>query len=104
MSRRVHISITAKKKLDDLFDYLIENWSIKVKDNFVIKLDKYIETIKNYPESFPESVLENGLRKCVITKQTTLFYRFNSESINIVTIFDTRQNPKKIELSPKLNE
>ena len=97
LSRKVIISKTAEKKLDKLFEYLIEKWSVKVKRDFVEKLDSSIEIIKNQPEIFPESKKGKGLKKCVITKQTTLYYRYNSERINVVTIFDTRQNPKKLD-------
>ena len=97
MNRKVVISKTAKNRLDKLFSYLIENWSIKVKNEFIDKLDRSIQIIKNQPKSFPESKKNKGLRKCVITKQTTLFYRFNSKNVFIVTIFDTRQHPKKLK-------
>lgn len=97
MSRKVVVSKTAEKKLDTLFDYLITEWSVKVKTDFVKKLDSSIEIIKNQPEIFPESKKAKGLRKCVITKQTTLYYRYNSKRINIVTLFDTRQNLNKLE-------
>lgn len=97
MSRKVVISKTAERKLDKLFEYLTTEWSIKVKTDFVKKLDSSIEIIKNQPEIFPESRKGKSLRKCVITKQTTLFYRYNSKRINIVTIFDTRQNLNKLD-------
>ena len=97
MSRKVVISITAERKLEKLFEYFIEKWSIKVKKDFVKKLDSSIEIIKNQPEIFPESKKGKSLRKCVITKQTTLFYRYNSKRISIVTIFDTRQDPNKLD-------
>lgn len=97
MSRKVVISKTAEKKLDKLFEYLISEWSVKVKRDFVKKLNKSIELIKNQPEIFPESKKGKSLRKCVITKQTTLYYRFNSKQINIVIVFDTRQNPNKLD-------
>lgn len=97
MSRKVVISKTAEKKLDQLFDFLILKWSVAVKRKFVQKLDASIEIIKKQPESFPESKKGKGLRKCVITKQTTLYYRYNSERIHVVTIFDTRQAPNKLD-------
>ena len=96
MNRTVVISKLAERKLDKLFDFLAVQWSIKVKNDFIVKLDRSISTIKNYPESFPSSKKEKGLRKCVITKQTTLYYRFDEKKIKVVTIFDTRQNPKKL--------
>ena len=67
MSRKVFLSKTAEKKLDKLFEYLITEWSVKVKTDFVEKLDSSIEIIKNQPEIFPESKKGEGLRKCVIT-------------------------------------
>lgn len=97
MSRKVVISKTAEKKLEKLFDYLIEKWSLKVKNEFIEKLDTSIAIIEKQPEIFPESKKNKGLRKCVITKQTTLFYRFNTKQIYIVTVFDTRQHPKKLK-------
>lgn len=97
MSRKVVISKTAERKLDKLFEYLTTEWSIKVKTDFVKKLDSSIQIIKNQPEIFPESRKGKSLRKCVITKQTTLFYRYTSKRINIVTIFDTRQNLNKLD-------
>lgn len=96
MKRKVSISKTAEKKLEKLFDYLIDNWSEKVKNEFVSKLDSSIDIIRKQPEIFPKSEKGKNLRKCVITKQTTLFYRFNTKEISIVTIFDTRKNPKKL--------
>ena len=96
MKRVVIISKTAEKKIDKLFEYLVENWNQKVKSDFVKKLDKSILNIQSYPEGFPESKVKLGLHKCVVTKQTTLFYRFDSKRIVIVTIFDTRQNPDNL--------
>ncbi len=96
MKRNVIISKTAEKKLEKLFNFLVKNWSIKVKNEFIEKLDSTINTIQSQPEIFPSSQKAKNLRKCVVTKQTTLYYRFTSSNIFIVTIFDTRQNPKKL--------
>lgn len=96
MTRKVVLSKLAEKKLESLFEYLVKEWSLQVKDDFILKLDQHLEIIQTQPEIFPESEKGKGLRKCVVTKQTTLFYRFNSKKINIVTIFDTRQHPKKL--------
>ena len=97
MSRKVVISKTAERKLEKLFEYLIKQWSLKVKKDFVEKLDSTIEIIKQQPEIFPESKKGKSLRKCVVTKQPTIYYRYNSKRINIVTLFDTRQDPNKLD-------
>jgi len=73
MKRDVIISKTAQNKLDNILEYLRLNWSQKVQNDFIKKLDKSIEIIKNDPEIFPHSKKEQHLRRCVISKQTTLY-------------------------------
>lgn len=63
MERKIVLSKTAEKKLRKLFDFLTEEWCEKVKDEFIKKLDFSINSIKNQPESFPESKIQKGLRK-----------------------------------------
>jgi len=79
--RNVVLSKKAEEKLNSLFDYLVLHWSVKVKSNFMEKLVKNVETIKNNPESFPESEKQKGLRKCVVTKHNAIFYRFDDHKI-----------------------
>jgi len=97
MSRKVIISQIAEKRLESLFEYLLEKWSYKVKSEFIKKLDKNIQSIKDQPDCFPESQKESGIRRCVITKHTTLYYEFNDNEIHILTLFDTRQDPVKLK-------
>ncbi len=95
--RRVVLSKLASKKLEKLLNYLEKEWSVKAKNDFIKKLDHSFEMIKKLPESTEESNAKKGLRKCVISKQTTAYFQFNSETIKIVTIFDNRMNPKKLK-------
>jgi plasmid stabilization system protein ParE len=97
VNREVFVSKKAERQLVNLFNYLEENWSESVKKDFIIKLDKRIDIIKNQPEAFPVSTIKSQVYKCVITKQTTLYYKFDQNRIYIITIFDTRQNPNKIK-------
>ncbi|HOZ13539.1 MAG TPA: type II toxin-antitoxin system RelE/ParE family toxin [Tenuifilaceae bacterium] len=97
MKREVRLAKRAMKKLDNLLVYLEKEWSIKVKNDFIVKLDKSLKQIQKLPDSFPESEKVKGLRKCVVTKQTTIFYKYTETSIDIVAIFDNRQSPKSLE-------
>lgn len=96
MSRKVVITKTAEKKLNELIDYLGENWSERIKKELIKKLDHNLEIIRIYPEIFPKSDAKPGLHRAVITKQTIIFYRYNSSEIKIVTLFDTRQHPNRL--------
>ena len=96
---KVFLSELAENKLLKLNDFLLENWSLKVRNDFIKKLTSKIDQLSEQPESCPESLEFKGLFKCVVTKQTTLFYRinFDRKEIEIITVFDTRQNPDKLE-------
>ena len=96
---KVFLSELAENKLLRLNDFLLENWNLKVRNDFIKKLTSKIEQISEQPESCPQSTEFKGLFKCVVTKQTTFYYRINfeREEIEIITVFDTRQNPNKLE-------
>jgi plasmid stabilization system protein ParE len=95
--RKIILSKRASRRLDSLLNYLETEWSLKVKKDFIKKLDKSLLQIRNYPDSSECSDLVKGLHRHVITKQTTFFYRYDSKSITIITIFDNRMNPKRLK-------
>lgn len=92
----VYFSKTAAKKLEKLLDYLETEWSLKVKNNFISKLDNAVQTISIFPEAFPQSAIKKGYRKCVVTKHTSLYYRIGNNKIEVSTLFDNRQDPRKL--------
>jgi len=93
---QVIFSRRAKVRLENLLDYLEKEWSEKSKNDFIKKLDRSIAQISKLPVSCPESKKLSGLFKCVVTRQTTLFYRIKDQTIQVITLFDTRQNPDKL--------
>jgi plasmid stabilization system protein ParE len=97
----VFLSGLAELKLDKLCLYLLEEWNLKIRNEFLLNLNKKIEQISNHPESCPQSKEFMGLYKCLVTKQTSFFYRikWDANKIEIITIFDNRQNPKKLKKS-----
>lgn len=94
--RKVLLSKRASNRLDKLLEYLEQEWSLKVKENFIKKFDKSLNQVQNFPESCPNTDFVTGLHMLVVTKQTSIFYRFDSKTIKVVTIFDNRMNPNKL--------
>ena len=96
---KVFLSELAENKLIKLNDFLLENWSLKIRNDFIEKLTSKIKQISEQPESCPQSLEFKGLYKCVVTKQTTFYYRiiFDKNEIEVITVFDTRQNPDKLQ-------
>lgn len=96
MKREIIFSKNAEKKLIDLLEYLELKWSAKVREKFISNLDKSIYLIQNEPEIFPKSQINKNQHRSVLSKQTTIYYKYNSKQIRILSLFDTRQNPTKI--------
>lgn len=92
---RVFLSPMAVFKLESLFEYLEEKWGIRSKNKFQSKLIQSNEKISQFPvscelvEEFPE------LRRCVVSRQTSFFYRLKESEIEIVTVVDNRQDPER---------
>lgn len=80
-----------------ILDYLQINWNEKVVSDFIDINEDVIGQITTNPTQFPIINKKKQIRKCVITKHNTLFYRDRKESIDILRIFDTRQDPHKLK-------
>ena len=89
---KVFLSKTAGEQVYRIIEYLESRWPPKVRDNFLDKLERSMEVISKMPLSFPASSSFPGLRKCVITPQTTAYYRVDEsqKEVEIVAILDTR--------------
>ena len=97
MDRKIVLTKIAVKRLNALIEHLESNWSVKAKYKFLSSLEKKFEVLIYKPEAFTSSKIKRGLHKCVITKQTSVYYTFNNEFIFILTIFDNRQNPNTLK-------
>lgn len=97
MHREIIWSPLAEKDFDNILDYLAENWSLNVLNHFLNKIDIAINQIARVPNQFPIINKNLQVRKCVVTKQNTLFYRETEHRIEILRLYDTRQDPKKLK-------
>jgi len=84
--------------LKNIIDYLIENWTQREIQNFSRRLDKRLDLIFVNPNLFPRTTKRKNVRKSVLTKHTVIYYKTESNVVTIVTLFDPRQNPKRLRL------
>jgi plasmid stabilization system protein ParE len=97
MERTIKLSKLTERKLDNLLEYLEKKWSTTTKNDFIKKLDKVFSQIKANPNIYPKSQIQKEVHKCVITSQTTIYYSFDHNSIYVITLFDNRQDPGKLQ-------
>ncbi|MCD6565532.1 MAG: type II toxin-antitoxin system RelE/ParE family toxin [Bacteroidales bacterium] len=82
--------------LKGIIDYLENRWTKREIKRFALLLDRQLKLINDNPFLFAESDKSNGLRKSVLSRQTTIYYRIVDNEIHIMTLFDNRQNPNKL--------
>ena len=83
--------------LEAILDYLDHVWTQREVDNFKKKLGKKIELIEQNPKIFPVSAYNPRLRKAVLSRQTTIFYEIADHVINLVYLFNSKQDIQRIE-------
>ena len=96
MAKPVFVTPSAKDDLDNILFYLSENWSASVLENFLALYEAKISIIAEYPARYPFINQKKSLRKAVLTKHNIILYRGKTDQIEIISIFDTRQDPDKI--------
>jgi plasmid stabilization system protein ParE len=95
---QIYWSRNAKSDYWSNIDFIIEHWDLSVAQSFIEKTNRTILVIQNNPEAYPISDYKN-VRRAVIIPQIVLFYRINSdESIDLLRIWSSFQNPEKLSL------
>lgn len=97
MSHRIKWTFRAKNDYLLILDYLEENWTKKELLKFTAKTSKTIVQISKTPKAFPASKKRN-IRKCVLIKQVSIYYRIKKSEIELLTFWDNRRKPKKLKL------
>lgn len=97
MRYTVKWTLSAENDFDKITDYIVENWGESVLRKFLDITNNNIRIIVSFPTLFPIIHKKKKVRKCVLTKQNTLYYRLVKNEIQILRIFDTRQNRKKLQ-------
>ena len=97
MPKQVIWSPLSERDFNNILDYLLENWGSKVVTRFIDIVEDLIEQISLNPKQFPVIHKKLKVRKCVITKHNTLYYRDRRDYVDILRIFDHRQDPHKLK-------
>lgn len=90
----VIFSKRAENNLDDLVYYLESEWSERIKHGFLEILKQKVALLREMPFSYQASTYRKNLRRCVVTKHTSIYYQIVDNEIEVVTIQDNRKKPK----------
>ena len=96
MPKPIIWSPLSENDFENILNYLNKNWGIKVASNFIELTENLLNQIAINPRQFPIIYKRKKVRKCVLTKHNTIFYRDGKTNIEILRIYDTRQDPNTL--------
>lgn len=81
----------------ELLEYIAEKFGNQKAKEIYERIERVVDQLTEMPEMYKASNKQKGLRKCVFSKQTSIYYRIHEEHIEIVSFRPNRKNPKKFK-------
>lgn len=88
----IYWSELAKDTYAKLLRYLLDNYPADVAIKLDEKVENLIKRLRYFDKLCPASTIVKQYHKCVITKQNSLIYRINQDTIEIVAFIDNRSD------------
>lgn len=100
MPKKVLWSPQAADDLVEISDYLANEWGKDAALGFINYVDRLANQLALFPKLYPLIHRKNKIRKCVISKYNSLYYRERKAFIDVLRIYDNRRSPKTLKFIP----
>lgn len=81
----------AVEGLKEIISYLENRFSENEIKDFIKEPDHQLDTICSFPMIFPKSEKLKFIRKCVVARRTSIYYKIEREEIILISIIDNRK-------------
>ena len=95
---RIEWTDHALNELSETFEFVEKHWTEKELEKLSNKIEEILSLISMNPELFQISYAKKEIRRAVVTKHNSLYYRNKNETIEILSFFSNRKNPKELDL------
>jgi plasmid stabilization system protein ParE len=96
-NRQIVWSLQAQIDFYDSIDFINGQWNEQIAQKFIEAVYHKVKLIEKFPLIGRAVMFPKRCRKLYIKPYHLLFYRVSPEKIEIVRIFDGRQNPEKLQ-------
>lgn len=96
-SREIIWSLQAQIDFIESIDFIQALWNEQIAQRFIEAVQNKINLVERFPLIGSEVKLPKRCRKLFIKPYHILVYRVSPEKIEIVRLFDGRQNPWKLK-------
>ena len=99
MAVTVFWSDQAKKTYADNIEYLKDAWTEKELKKFILRSEYVVLNIEGNPELYSFSGKSKKIRRVVVNKQITLYYRFYpiKKMVVLLSFWNNYQDSKKLK-------
>jgi len=87
----------AKDEFADVLGFIEVQFGPETAADCVLLVEEVIEKIALFPNMFPASGQYN-IRRAVVQRNLSIFYRFQRDQVDILKVWDNRQNPEDLNL------
>lgn len=101
MPLQIKYSRRAGNEYKQLLKYIIQNFGLEKAIIIDLIFEKIIYQISANPFMYPLIDKKRNIRRCVISKQTTLYYRISGRNLELVSFRGNLMNPDKINFEYK---
>ena len=95
MAYEIIVKTRFVNKIHKILSYLEKEWSHKVAEEFLLKIDRRIDLLTKQPEVGAPSEKIKNVRGLLITRHNRLYYKIKNDKVILLNIYDTRMNPDK---------
>lgn len=88
----------SKESFENNIQHLLETWSEKEATDFIDRVEEVLRLISKHPKVF-RYLPEQEAFRCVVAKPVSLFYRLRNDQVELLTFWDNRMDPEKLNIS-----
>lgn len=95
MATKIVITKRFRQNVIETYQYIQNTFSSKAASNFLDRIERRIDFIAGHPEAGKASQKRKNICCVLLPPHNQIYYRFENQTIEILLLFDMRQNPKK---------
>ena len=96
MPLQIRYSHRAKFEYKEIIVYVIQNFGLEKAAKIDSLFEKSIYQISINPKIYPIFDKKRNIRKCVLSKQTSLYYKITGKHIDLISFRGNLMNPENI--------
>jgi len=94
----IRYSLRARQEEIEILEYVLNRFGQKKAKEVYESIEQILENIATIPEMFPPSKKQKDLRKCVLSKQTSIYYRVSKGHIEVISFRANLKDPNKFSV------